>query len=178
MRRICGLLSWLTTLKIHWKLFLWIQKYVNWWTWRTLYPPMVSKSQIVNVVVLPPYRTKERANQICRANGFYMIATLAFNEFIDVVIHNFKGMLTQFSPMFHFCTPWKLQKTFGGQGFSANIYLFKDNKRSTRYMCKMCSKLTIKTLKQRHWRRFGVFIFNFEHMSHLFPVFLLVTLNK
>ena len=31
----------------------------------------------------------------------------------------------------------------------------------------ICSKLTIKTPKRRHWRRFHVFIVNFEHISHL-----------
>ena len=30
---------------------------------------------------------------------------------------------------------------------------------------------------ERHWRRSGVFIVNFEHISHLFLVFLLLTLN-
>ena len=30
-----------------------------------------------------------------------------------------------------------------------------------------CSKLTIKTPKRRQWRRFGVFIVAFEHISHL-----------
>ena len=33
--------------------------------------------------------------------------------------------------------------------------------------CEICSKLTIKTPKRRHWRRFHVFIVNFEHISHL-----------
>ena len=33
--------------------------------------------------------------------------------------------------------------------------------------CGICSKLTIKTPKRRKWRRFGVFIVNFEHISHL-----------
>ena len=33
--------------------------------------------------------------------------------------------------------------------------------------CEICSKLTIKTPKRRQWRRFGVFIVNFEHVSHL-----------
>ena len=33
--------------------------------------------------------------------------------------------------------------------------------------CDICSKVTIKTLKRRQWRRFGVFIINFEHISHL-----------
>ena len=31
----------------------------------------------------------------------------------------------------------------------------------------MCSKLTIKPPKRRQWRRFGDFIVNFEHVSHL-----------
>ena len=41
----------------------------------------------------------------------------------------------------------------------------------------MCSKLTIKTPEQHHWRRSGIFIVNFEHISHLVLVFLLLTLN-
>ena len=41
----------------------------------------------------------------------------------------------------------------------------------------MCSKLTIKAPEQHHWRRSGIFIVNFEHISHLVLVFLLLTLN-
>ena len=40
-----------------------------------------------------------------------------------------------------------------------------------------CSKLTIKAPEQRQWRGSGVFIVNFEHISHLVLVFLLLTLN-
>ena len=39
-------------------------------------------------------------------------------------------------------------------------------------------KLTVKTLERRHWRRSGVFIVNFEHISHLVLVFLLLTLSE
>ena len=39
-------------------------------------------------------------------------------------------------------------------------------------------KISIKTLEQGHWRRSGVFTANFEHNSHLFLVFLLLTLNR
>ena len=35
----------------------------------------------------------------------------------------------------------------------------------------------IKTPKRRNWRRFGVFIVNFENISHLGIVLLLLTLN-
>ena len=37
---------------------------------------------------------------------------------------------------------------------SANIYLFKVNKRSTRKRCKKCSMLTIKTPERRQWPDF------------------------
>ena len=41
-----------------------------------------------------------------------------------------------------------------------------------------CSKLIIETLEQGvKWRRSGVFIVNFKHISHLALVFLLLTLN-
>ena len=44
--------------------------------------------------------------------------------------------------------------------------------------CEISLKLTIKTLKRRQWRRSGVFIANFEHISHLVLLFLLLTLNR
>ena len=58
------------------------------------------------------------------------------------------------------------------------IYIFTVNNRNTRKRCAVCSKLTIMTPEQRHWRRSGVFIINFEHISHLFLVFLLLTLSR
>ena len=48
----------------------------------------------------------------------------------------------------------------------ANIYLFKFNNRNTGKKCEICSELTVKTPERRQWRRFGIFIFNFEHISH------------
>ena len=41
----------------------------------------------------------------------------------------------------------------------------------------MYSKLTIKTPKPRQWHRSGVFIVNFEHISHLVLVLLLLALS-
>ena len=37
--------------------------------------------------------------------------------------------------------------------------------------------LTMKTAERRQWLRSGVFIVVFEHISHLFLVFLLLTLS-
>ena len=60
----------------------------------------------------------------------------------------------------------------------AGNHMFKVNNRNTRKRCEICSKLTIKTPEQRQWRRSGVFIVNFEHISHLALVFLLLTLSR
>ena len=51
--------------------------------------------------------------------------------------------------------------------------MFKVNYRNTKTTCEICSKLTTKT-PERHS---GVFIVNFEHISRLVLVFLLLTLN-
>ena len=42
----------------------------------------------------------------------------------------------------------------------------------------MYSKLTIKTSERRQWRLSVVFIVNFEHISHLVLVLLLLTLSR
>ena len=44
-----------------------------------------------------------------------------------------------------------------------------------RTRCEICSKLTIKTSERRYWRLSGVSTVNFEHISHLVLVFLLLT---
>ena len=55
---------------------------------------------------------------------------------------------------------------------SANTDLFIVNSRNTRKRCKICPKSTINTVENGS----GVFIVNFEHISH-FLVFLLLALN-
>ena len=52
----------------------------------------------------------------------------------------------------------------------AGIYLLKVNNRNTRTKCEICSKLTMKIP--------GIFTINFEHISHLVLVFILLTLNN
>ena len=57
-------------------------------------------------------------------------------------------------------------------------YMFKVNNNNTKTRCEICSELTIKTPERRQWRRSGVFIVNFEHISHLVLVFLTLTLSR
>ena len=77
-----------------------------------------------------------------------------------------------------------LEKPMGGnnekrrRGFYLNVYLFKFNNRDSRKRCEICSKLTIKTPERLQWRRSGVFMVNFEHISQLFPLSLLLASNK
>ena len=54
--------------------------------------------------------------------------------------------------------------------YQANIYLLKFNNKNTRNRSEICSELAIKIPEGRHWRRSGVFIVNFEHISHRFLV--------
>ena len=61
---------------------------------------------------------------------------------------------------------WNLLSTFN----PASIYLFQVKKRNSRKSSDKCSKLAIKTPEASHWRSSGVFIVNFEHISHLFLV--------
>ena len=60
----------------------------------------------------------------------------------------------------------------------ANINLFKVSNKRIKKRCEICWKLTIKTAEWRQWRHSGVFIVEFQHISHLFLLFLLLTLNK
>ena len=54
----------------------------------------------------------------------------------------------------------------------ASNYMFKVSNKNTRTRRDICSKLTIKTLERRHKLCSGVFIVNFEHISHLVLVFI------
>ena len=61
---------------------------------------------------------------------------------------------------------------------SLHFCMFKVNNRNTRIRYEICSKLTIKISEWRHWRRSGIFIANFENISHLVLVFPLLSLGK
>ena len=56
--------------------------------------------------------------------------------------------------------------------------MLKVKNRNTRKMSVITSKLTIKTPERGQWCRSDVFIVNFEHITHLFLEFLLLTMDK
>ena len=62
--------------------------------------------------------------------------------------------------------------------FPAGNNMFKVKNRNTRTRREICLKLTTKTPKRRHWCRSGIFIVNFEHISHFVLVFLLLGLSR
>ena len=62
--------------------------------------------------------------------------------------------------------------------FPAGNYMFKVNNRNSKTGCEICSRLTIKTPERHHCGRSGVFIVNFDHISHLFVVFLLMSFSR
>ena len=59
--------------------------------------------------------------------------------------------------------------------YPAFIYLIKVHNRNTKRRYQICSKLTVKTPEQSNRHRSSDFIVNFEHISRLFVVFLLLT---
>ena len=78
---------------------------------------------------------------------------------------------------FVFSHAYRVKYVYDIATYPVSIYMFKVNNRNTRTKCEMSSMLTIKTQKRRQWRRSDVFVVNFEHISHLILVFLLLTLN-
>ena len=103
------------------------------------------------------------------------------------------SLLNSFQVNLRFIYPMKISvsQSFSGGGdieqwskmgtssqcLSQFIFPFcKVNNRGTRKMRKICSNLTKK--HQSNVNGSGVFIITFEHTSHIFLVFLLLTLNK
>ena len=59
-----------------------------------------------------------------------------------------------------------------------DIYPLKVNNRNTRIRSEICSKLTIKTPERAPWRRSIISVVNFEQISNLVIVFLLLHLRR
>ena len=63
--------------------------------------------------------------------------------------------------------------------YPAGIYRLKvNNIEKLEQGVKHVQKSTIKTPERCQWRRSGIFIVNFEHISHFVLMFLSLTLNK
>ena len=60
--------------------------------------------------------------------------------------------------------------------YPAGNYMFKVNNKKKK--CEICFELTIKIPERRQWCRSDVFIVNFEHLSHLVSMFILLTLSR
>ena len=94
---------------------------------------------------------------------------LVWNE-LTLHTHYKSSLLQKF---FEICALKKF--VFTGKHLCWSFFLNKlqvlGNNRNIRKGCEIYSKLTIKTLKRHQWRRSdrsGVFIVNFEHISHSF----------
>ena len=104
-----------------------------------------------------------------KSDSFFGSASIPFEAmFVMLIFHN-SYYLNQF--YIHWKKPSKTR-------CPANIYMFKVNNTCTRKRCELCSKSTTKTPERSQWRRSGIFIVNFEYISHFFLVFSLLTLNK
>ena len=107
------------------------------------------------------------------------------NVFPLVYCHrNYYRSLTKTPNVITLCMFWSIRNP-------TNVYLLKVNNINTRKRCEICSKLTKKhqsnvmnynmlTIFAKHsiWLRSDVFIVNFQHISNLLLVFLLLNLNK
>ena len=117
--------------------------------------------------------------------GIYNVECTAMRSKVNQAVfvatkdpRNIQHLLVKLAPAFsfdfHFSPAWYFQGSRINVGyFPVSIYRLKVNNRDTRTRCEICSKLTLKTPERRYWRRSGVFIVNFEHISHLVLVFLL-----
>ena len=110
----------------------------------------------VNAVYGDVYSTVEVF--LISRNGSLIGAFKSFSEWFECSIVNFEHVIAGWGSL----TP-------------AGNYMFQVNNRSIRTRSEICSKLTI--MIPRQWRRSGNFIVNFEHISHLVLLFLLLTLN-
>ena len=83
-----------------------------------------------------------------------------------------KSTLLLFLLIYNFLVFRKFEKiTTTATRFPAGNHTLKFNNRDTGARWEICSKLTVKTPG-------GVFIVNFEHISHLVVMLLLLTLRK
>ena len=83
--------------------------------------------------------------------------------------------ITEVSSQFHYfiLESWQVLC----EKIPAGIFLFKVSNGNTKRMCRICSKLTIKTPKRRHWHHSSVIVVNFEQVLHTVRLFTLSPLS-
>ena len=92
------------------------------------------------------------------------------------VMHWFSKYMLFITLFLSFCWIEHLQILI--EAIQPAITCSKLTKETLEQRCEISSKLTMKTPERRHWCRSIVFIFNFEHISHLVLVFLSLTLSR
>ena len=102
-------------------------------------------------------------------NGYHLFYHIIWCPSIPLYVHNCRLFSFQYCYNFRVLSKTRIHQT--------GVYMFKVNNKNTRRRFEIFSKLTIKT-PERHWSRSGVFIVNFEYISHLALVFLLLTLTR
>ena len=103
--------------------------------------------------------------------GFYMITALRHERFKSTFLILYSELILVDFNFWFWANSHKKRHSW--------LHPIKNKKsRNARIRCEICSKLTIKTPKGRHWRPSGIFIINFEDTSRLFQLVLLSTLNK
>ena len=136
------------------------------------------------------YGQKRRTELFCQKRPTNIFATVAGKqlcwclflitvaaEFYEFFLNTFiKEHLQATASLISLFLIWNIFcPTFRVPSYTANIHLLKVNNRNTRKRYEICWKLLIKTVERRHCHRSSVFIINFEHISNLLLVLLLLT---
>ena len=116
---------------------------------------------------------------------FHSFLSFIHSFIVSFLVNKLDGILLRFQTNSLKCVNYKLTIIVNFENYyywqrsnnPVRMYLFKVDKTNTWTSCKIFSKLILKTLEQRHWHHCGAFVTNFEHISHLFLVFLLLTLS-
>ena len=135
-----------------------IKIYARWFTWETLNGFITNGLSSLRIIgeeiflLLNSVSTESSLNGVVLIGKFFFRVGAAKSSFITSLLFSVSVVLITLF--------WQWRK----RESPANIFLFKVSNRNTRKKCQ--------------WRCSGVFIVNFEHISHLFLEFLLLTLNE
>ena len=112
---------------------------------------------------------KDRS-QLCGFREKKWSHMMIFNN-IDAVLLNRVVICKTFNMPWKILDFWNWGGLVWGSNILANICLYKVNNRNTR-------EKNQNVQSQQERRRSGVYIVNFDHISKIFPVFLVLTLNR